>query len=305
MASGLKNYLQITKPGVLFGNLVATAGGFLLASKGRVDIALLSAILIGTGLVVASACIFNNCIDRSLDLKMLRTRNRPLARGLISLPVAVGYGSLLGITGGALLWATTNLLAFAMVLAGFAIYVGVYSYWLKRHSVYAALVGSLAGAAPPLAGYCAVTNSFDPGALILLAIFSLWQMSHCYAIGIFRFDDYAAAAIPVGPVTLGIAAAKRRILGYVLAYTMATLMLSFCGYTGDGYLAAAVILGLSWLSLAWAGFKASDDRLWAKRLYLFSILSILLLSVMMSIDSRAARADNPGPTGTSRIDVYG
>jgi len=293
MASGLKNYLRITKPGILFGNLVATAGGFLLASKGRVDIVLLPAILIGTGLVVASACVFNNCIDRSLDLKMLRTRNRPLARGLISLPGGVGYGSLLGITGGALLWAATNLLAFAMVLAGFAIYVGVYSYWLKRNSVYAALVGSLAGAAPPLAGYCAVTDSFDPGALILLAIFSLWQMPHCYAIAIFRYEDYAAAEIPVVPVRQGVDAAKRHIAGYIVAYILATLMLNFGGYTGRSYLAVAVISGLVLLCLAWVGFKTTDDRLWAKRLYVFSILSITVLCFMMSVDSGVARMLEP------------
>jgi len=226
---------------------------------------------------------------------MVRTCHRALAREIISLHGAVCYGSLLGITGGALLWAATNLLAFAIVLAGLVIYVGVYSFLLKRNSVYGALVGSLAGTAPPLAGYCAVKNRFDLGAVILLLIFSLWQMPHCYAIAIFRIDDYAAATIPVVPVKRGIAAAKKHIIGYILAYTVATLMLSFCGYTGYRYLAVSAILGLSWLWLAWVGFRTSNDRLWAKRLFVFSILSIFILSVMMSIDFRVAAADRLDP----------
>ena len=298
MVAVLKNYLLVSKPGVVFGNLIAAAGGFLLAAKGHLDLGLILPALVGITLVVASACVFNNCIDRNLDRKMIRTCNRPLARRTISLPGAVCYGTLLGITGGALLWTATNLLAFVIVLAGFVIYVGMYSFHLKRNSIYGALIGSLAGTAPPLAGYCAVNNRFDLGALILLSIFSLWQMPHCYAIALFSFDDYAAATIPVVPVTRGRAAAKKHIIGYILAYTVATLMLSFCGYTGYGYLAVSAILGLSWLWLAWVGFRTSNDRLWAKRLFVFSILSILVLSVMMSIDFRVAPADrlDPGQT---------
>ena len=167
------------------------------------------------------------------------------------------------------------------------IYVGVYSLYLKRHSVYGALIGSLAGAAPPLAGYCAVTGRFDLGAVILLSIFSLWQMPHCYAIAVFRLDDYTAAAIPVLPVKQGTAAAKKHIVGYILAFMAATLMLTFGGYTGYRTLAVATVLGLSWLYMAWSGYKASDERLWARKLFIFSILTIFILSVMMSIDFTA------------------
>src|SRR4030042_6177828 len=117
---------------------------------------------------------------------MIRTRNRALAKGLISLEISVSYATILGIAGMALLWAATNLLAVLIVLAGLVIYVGVYSLYMKRNSVYSTLIGSLAGDTPPLAGYCAVTGRFDMGALILLLIFSLWQMPHCYAIGVFR-----------------------------------------------------------------------------------------------------------------------
>jgi protoheme IX farnesyltransferase len=201
--------------------------------------------------------------------------------------MALSYATILGIAGMALLCASTNLLAVVIVLAGFVIYVGVYSLYMKRNSVYGALIGSLAGATPALAGYCAVTGRFDMGAVILLSIFSLWQMPHCYAIAVFRLDDYTAAAIPVLPVKQGTAAAKKHIVGYILLFMAATLMLTFGGYTGYSTFAVATVLSLSWLYLAWSGYRASDERLWAKRLYSFSILTIFILSVMMSIDFTA------------------
>jgi protoheme IX farnesyltransferase len=285
MSEAIKNYLLVTKPGIIFGNLITAAGGFFLASKGKIDIGALLPALTGISLVVASGCVFNNCIDRNMDRKMVRTRNRVLAQGRMSTKFALCYASLLGIAGAAILWAATNMLSVAIVLAGFTIYVGVYSLYLKRNSVYGTLIGSLAGAAPPLAGYCSVSGRLDMGALILLSIFSLWQMPHCYAIAIFRWDDYAAAEIPVLPVKQAMPAVKMHILGYILAFIAATLMLAFGGYTGYSYLAVAVALGLQWLYLAWSGYKTSDDRLWAKKLFVFSILSIFILSIMMSIDA--------------------
>ncbi len=287
MPERIKNYLLIAKPGIVCGNLISAAAGFLLASKGQVDAVALLATLSGIALVVAAGGVFNNCVDRKIDRKMLRTRHRALARGLIKLPSAVAYATLLGLAGLALLGAATNLLSVGLVLAGLVIYVGVYSLYLKRRSVYAALVGSLAGATPPLAGYCAVTGRFDLGAVILLAVFGLWQMPHCYAIAVFRLDDYTAANLPVLPVKRGTAAARKHMVGYILAFMAATLMLTAGGYTGYRTLAVAAGLGLSWLYLAWSGYQAAEERLWARKLFIFSILAIFILSVMMSVDFTA------------------
>ncbi|MDR3603846.1 MAG: heme o synthase [Syntrophaceae bacterium] len=287
MPERIKNYLLVAKPGIIFGNLISAAAGFFLASKGRVDGLALPATLIGISLVVASGCVFNNCVDRKIDRKMIRTRNRALAKGLISLKIAIFYATILGIAGLALLWEATYLLCVAIVLAGLVIYVVVYSMYMKRNSVYGPLIGSLAGATPPLAGYCAVTGRFDMGAVILLSIFSLWQMAHCYAIAVFRLDDYSAAAIPILPVKQGTAAAKRHIVGYISAFMAATMTLTFGGYTGYSTFAVATVLGLFWLYMVWSGYEASDERLWARKLFIFSILTIFILSVMMSIDFTA------------------
>ncbi len=280
------NFLRVTKPGILLGNLVSAAGGFLLASGGRADTGVLAATVIGISLVVASACVFNNCIDRSLDRKMVRTRNRVLARGLMSTKTAAIYASLLGISGIALLGSAANLLSLAVVLSGFAIYVGAYSLYLKRSSPYATLIGSLAGAAPPLAGYCAAGNGFDTGAAIVLLMFTLWQIPHSYSIAIYHFNDYAAAAIPVLPVKRGIRAAKRRIVISITAFATATLLPTICGYTGYGYLAAAATMGVVWLCAAGVG-PVSDDKRWARKQFVYSIVIITVLSVMMSINATA------------------
>jgi protoheme IX farnesyltransferase len=287
MLDRIKDFVLVAKPGIIAGNLISAAAGFFLASKGRVDGALLPATLIGISLVVASGCIFNNFVDREIDRKMLRTRRRALATGLIGLPVAITCATILGLAGLVLLGAMTNWLTVGIVAAGLVIYVGVYSLYLKRHSVYSALIGSLAGATPPLAGYCAVTGRLDLGAALVLAIFSLWQMPHCYAIAIFRLDDYAAAGLPVLPVKKGLVAAKNHIVGYILAFTAATLMLTFGGYTGYLTLLVASLLGLAWLYMAWSGYTAADERRWARKLYVFSIVTICILSVMMATDFTA------------------
>lgn len=143
-----KQYLQVTKPGIIFGNLISVIGGFLLASKGHIDYPLFVWTLLGVSLVVASGCVFNNYIDRDIDRKMERTKNRVLVKGLISPEASLVYATLLGIAGFMLLWFGANPLACWLGVMGFVVYVGVYSLYMKRHSVYGTLIGSLSGAAP-------------------------------------------------------------------------------------------------------------------------------------------------------------
>lgn len=286
----IKQYLQVTKPGIIFGNLISVVGGFLLASKGSIDYPLFLATLLGVSLVVASGCVFNNFIDRDIDKKMERTKNRVLVKGLIAPSVTLVYATVLGIVGFVLLYIGANPLAMWLAVMGFVVYVGIYSLYMKRHSVYGTLIGSLSGAAPPVIGYCAVTNEFDAGALILLAIFSLWQMPHSYAIAIFRFKDYQAANIPVLPVVKGISVAKNHITVYIVAFMVATLMLTLSGYAGYKYLVVAAAVSVWWLGMALRGYKTENDSIWARKLFVFSIVAITSLSVMMSIDFSATAA---------------
>lgn len=279
----IKPYLLVTKPGIILGNMVSVVGGFLLASRGNIHVSLLLSTLFGVSLVIASGCVFNNYIDRDIDGLMQRTKHRPLVQGKIAPNASLGYASLLGMAGFLVLYLQTNGLATLVALAGFVIYVGIYSLYLKRKSVYGTLIGSLSGAMPPVIGYCAVSNQLDAGAWILLLTFSLWQMPHSYAIAIFRLKDYQAAAIPVLPVVKGIITAKKHILFYTLGFILAALMLTLSGYTGYRYFAVAFCLGVYWL---WIIIRDDhSDAVWARKQFVFSILAITALSVMMGIDT--------------------
>jgi heme o synthase len=282
----LRAYWQVVKPGIVGGNLIAVAGGFLLAADGHAPAGLLLATIAGMALVIASACVLNNCLDRDLDRRMVRTRERVLARGLMAPRDAGIYAAVLGIAGIAVLAAVTNALVVAAALAGFAVYLGLYTLAMKRRSVHAPLAGSLAGACPPLAGYCAASGRIDTGALILLLMFALWQMPHFYAIAVYRLDDYAAAGVPVLPVRKGVAVTRRHIIAYILAFGIAALMLAPAGYAGGRYLAVAAASVAAWLGLAWA-YRPAATRLWARRLFVCSVVVICALSAMMAIDAAA------------------
>ncbi|MEL7639945.1 MAG: heme o synthase [Solidesulfovibrio sp.] len=278
-------YLLATKPWLVAANVLSAAAGYLFAAGGHAAGWPFVAAMAGITLFVAAGCVCNNLIDRDLDRAMDRTRGRVLATGRLSgrdgLRLALGLMA----AGAALLLAGANLLSLGVVAAGFAVYVGVYSAWLKRRSPYATVVGSLAGAAPPVAGACAASGAFDGRAVVLLALFSLWQIPHSYAIALYRLDDYAAAGVPVMPVARGVAATKRLLAGHILAFGLASLVPWLLGYAGRAYLAVAVALSLGWLSLAAWGDTGPDDRRQARRLYLFSILVVCGLSLMLAADA--------------------
>ncbi|WP_225639495.1 heme o synthase [Candidatus Profftia sp. (ex Adelges kitamiensis)] len=282
----IKQYIQIIKPGIILGNLISAIGGFFLASRGKLDFFLLIMTIMGLSLIIASACICNNYIDRDIDAIMERTKKRILVQKFINPKVILFYVNILGLTGIAILYLTTNILTTLLAIIGFIIYVGIYSLYMKRNSIYSTLIGSLSGAVPPIIGYCAINKSFDTGAFILLAIFSLWQIPHSYAIAIFRLEDYQSAHIPVLPVVKGVTVTKKHINMYILAFIVATMLLTFNGYVGYTYLIVTTTAGLWWLSIAFSGYnnKTVDNQIWARKLFLFSIIMIICVSIMISID---------------------
>ncbi len=241
--------------------------------------------MLGISLIVACGCVFNNFIDRDIDKLMDRTKNRVLAQGLMSGKTALIYAIVLGTLGILILMLFTNRLTVMLALLGLFVYVAIYSLWFKRNSTYGTIVGSISGAMPIVVGYCSVTNKLDTGATILFFILSLWQMPHSFAIAIYRLNDYTKAHIAILPVKKGIHWTKINILCYTVAFVIATLMLSIYGYTGWIYFIIAAIAGFYWIYLAILGFRSNtNDRLWARKMFLFSILIITVLSIMMSIN---------------------
>jgi protoheme IX farnesyltransferase len=282
-SSVLKHYYSLTKPGIIYGNLVTLLGGFLLASRHAFDVLLLLYTAIGMSLVIACGCVLNNIIDADIDQLMERTKNRLIARGIISVKAALIYAVVLGILGFLLLVFQTNALTVIIAFVGLFFYVVLYSLWFKRHSVFGTLVGGVAGAVPPVIGYLAVTNHFDSGAVILFLILFFWQMPHSYAIAVYRLKDYKAAAIPVLPVKKGIAYTRISMLAYIIAFTVTAVMPWFLGYAGLLYFIVALCIGIVWFMQTLKPVHADNARLWAKKIFLFSVLGITLLSVMMIV----------------------
>ncbi len=280
----IKRYFSLTKPGIIGGNAVTAAAGFFLASRGDFDAWLFIAMLAGLSLVIAAACVFNNYFDREIDKKMTRTKDRALAAGSVSPRGALVFATILLILGLVALYYHTNRLALFVAIIGFLVYVFLYTP-LKRRTVYGTLIGSIAGATPPVVGYTAVTGNFDGAAVLLFAILALWQMPHFYSIAIYRLNDYADASIPVLPVARGVHHAKKHILFYVVAFTAAALLLWLFGYVGYAYLVAVLVLGGLWLFYVKKGFEAEDNTRWARKMFTFSLVVLTLLSILMAVDA--------------------
>ena len=277
-----KTYYQLTKPGIIYGNLVTTTAGFLLAARGHVYYWLLLNTLLSISLIIASACVFNNYIDRSIDQKMARTKNRALASGRVSSMLALIYAGALGVAGFVVLGLSTNALTVYLGFIAIVVYVILYGV-AKRRTVHSTVIGSVAGALPPVAGYTAYTHHLDGAAGLLFLLMVCWQMPHFYAIAVYRLKDYKTAGLPVLPVKYGLNITKRYIVMYIFGFIIASSLLTLLGYTGISFLIIMVLVGLVWLRLAIKGFWVKEDATWARQLFVFSLIVTLTMSVMLSI----------------------
>ncbi|HET7320667.1 MAG TPA: heme o synthase [Candidatus Saccharimonadales bacterium] len=282
--SVLRTYYYLAKPGIVYGNILSTCAGFLLAANGHIKLSLFTATISGTALVIASACVVNNYIDREIDEKMERTRKRAIVSGAVSPAGAFIYAGLLGVIGFTALAISTNWLTFAVGATGYFFYVVVYG-TAKRTTIYGTIIGSISGSMPLVAGYTAVTDRLDGGALLLFLLMTVWQMPHFYAIAIYRLKDYQAAGLPVWPVKRGIRSTKRQIILFIALFTIISARLSLGGHTGKTYLAATVLLGLAWLYKGALGIKTKDDAKWARGMFGFSLVVLLGMCAALSLNA--------------------
>lgn len=217
-------------------------------------------------------------MDRDADRKMVRTSGRALAIGSISAQKALLFSIFLGVFGITLLMLYRNPWAASMALLGGMIYVSLYSV-LKYATVHATLIGSVAGALPPVIGYCAARNQLDGTSSLLFLILLLWQMPHFFSIAIYRMQDYANAAIPVLPIVEGIPKTKIQSLFYVLLFLGAIALLPLYSHVGRLYGVSMLLAGMAWLWVAIRGFSAQDDTLWARQMFRTSLIVITTWSV--------------------------
>jgi len=291
----LKSYYELTKSGLVFGNIITVIGGFALASSVAgepINFLLLIAAVLGICLVMASGCVFNNYIDWDIDAKMSRTRERVLVTGRISGRAALIFGTALGALGFLILIVFTNIVATGAALVGLFFYVVMYSLWWKRRSPFGTVIGSISGATPPVVGYAAANGRIDMAAIILFLILVVWQMPHFFAIAIRRADDYAAAGVPVLPVKRGIRATKVQMLLYIIAFIIIASHLTIFGYAGYTYLTFTLVLGLVWLGLCISGFwvpntDAAANSRWARIMFFCSLIVLMVLFITITIGTVA------------------
>lgn len=289
MINRIKEYYKFTKSGLVLGNVITVIAGFALAARGEsINLIKLLAVILGMCFIMASGCVFNNYIDRDIDKVMERTQDRALVNHRITQKSALRFGTILGIIGFLLLIFYTNALTVLLALAGFFFYVYMYSLWWKRTSVYGTGIGAISGAIPPVVGYCAVSNTFDMGAIILFLILLVWQIPHFFAIAIRRQKDYAAARIPVMPIENGLQRTKISMFIYIIEYIFAVSLLAVFGYAGYGYLIIVVLLGLLWLALSIRGFWISGviaNNKWARQMFFLSLWVMVITFVTITVGS--------------------
>jgi protoheme IX farnesyltransferase len=274
-------YYQLTKPGIIMANAMTAAAGYVFAVHWHLHIVPLAALVTGTSLIIASACVWNNYIDRDIDKLMVRTSRRAIPSGKVRGWQAWPYASILGTICFAAL-AFTNRITVLIGIAALVSYVIFYGF-AKRHTEYGTLVGTIPGAASLVAGYTTVAGRLDSGALLLFLIMLAWQMPHFYAIAIRRHDEYAAAGLPVWPVKRGILSAKRHIILFIILFIAANCLLTVFGYTGYVFAVVMGAMGVRWLQLSYRGFKAVDTTVWAKQTFLFSLATLLVLCIMLPL----------------------
>jgi len=232
--------------------------------------------------IVASACVFNNYIDRGIDSKMSRTEKRALVTGQISKAAALTYGTILGLLGLALAAGQINGTFLSLTIAAWLLYVVIYGI-AKRRTVYSTIIGSIPGAVPPAAGYAALTGSIDKPAVLLFLSIALWQMPHFYAIAMYRYKEYEAAGLPVLTVSRGISTAKPQILFYIAAFTVIASLLTVYGYTGFIYLIGVLIMGLLWFIKGISSYKQADPVYWGKVMFRYSLIVTMAFSILVAI----------------------
>lgn len=266
------------------GNVMIAAAAFIFASEGNIDFWLLTALLVGTSLVIASSCVFNNYIDAGIDATMTRTKKRALVTGRIPAMHAVLYASFLGVIGLLILGLYTNLITLFIGVLGMVFYVVIYGLF-KRNSVHGTVIGSISGALPPVAGYAAVTNELDLAALLLFLCLVFWQMPHFYAIAVYSIKDYKSANLPVLPIINGASSTKKQILIYILGFIICCLTLTALGYTEPAFGIVMLSISIFWLLLGAKGLMSDNSESWARQMFKFSLVVLLTFAVMLALNS--------------------
>ncbi|WP_438865537.1 heme o synthase [Neptunicella sp.] len=278
-----RDYYEMTKPNVILLLLLTAVVGMCLSTPGALPWQPVIVGLLGIGLLSSSAAVINHVVDRQIDAKMARTHNRPVPKGKISPRRALIFAFVLAAIGYLSLEVWVNTLTAMLTLASMVGYAVIYTMYLKRATPQNIVIGGLAGAAPPLLGWCAITNEIHPYALLLVLIIYTWTPPHFWALAIHREKDYARAGVPMLPVTHGVEFTKTSVFLYTILLGIVCLLPYLVGMTGLIYLFGATLLNAGFLYYAWKlKFDSNDNT--AMQTFRYSIIHLMLLFIVLLFD---------------------
>ncbi|MDC0052660.1 heme o synthase [Gammaproteobacteria bacterium] len=278
-----RDYLELCKPNVVALMILTSVIGMVLATQQSVPLSVLIFGNLGIALCAGSAAAVNHIVDRHVDDKMARTLNRPLAQGRVTPRQAILFALITGSLGMAILLIFTNVLTAWLTLASLVGYAFIYTMFLKRATPQNIVIGGLAGAAPPLLGWTAVTGEIHHNALLLVLIIFAWTPPHFWALAVHRKDEYAKAKIPMLPVTHGERYTKINILLYTLLLIIVTTMPYLTGMFGWLYLVSSLLLGLGFLYWAIVMLRSEGGNSGMKT-FQYSIVYLMALFAVMLVD---------------------
>ena len=282
----VRSYWQLTKPRIIPLLLIETAAGMWIAAQGHVNPKLLLVTLLSGTLAAASAQTINCIYDRDIDYDMERTRHRPIPSGRIQSRDALIFALVMAVMSFSLLAGFANLLSAGLAMLGIVVYVGVYTFWLKRSSPQNIVIGGAAGAIPPLVGWAAVTGELTLAAWVFFAIVFVWTPPHFWALAMLIQDDYAKVNVPMLPVVVGNKATAKQVWRYTVGLVPLTLTLVYpLGACGAVYGVSAIALGYLFLKKAWQLRNQYDSKDLARDTFKYSIFYMMLLCAAMVIDA--------------------
>jgi protoheme IX farnesyltransferase len=278
-----RSYYELTKPRVVMLIVFTSIVGTLLAVPGLPPLDALVFGNLGIGLAAASAAVINHVLDERIDAVMSRTKRRPLPTGKMTSRAALVFAGILAALSMLILCVLVNPLTAGLTFASLIGYAVVYTVWLKRATSQNIVIGGAAGAAPPVLGWAAVTNSIEANALLLFLIVFVWTPPHFWALAIARKDEYAKAGIPMLPVTHGVAFTRLQVLLYTVLLVAVTLMPFVTGMSGLIYLATALVLNGMFLFHAYQ-LKISERTHLPMKVFRFSITYLMWLFAALLVD---------------------
>jgi len=276
-------YYELTKPRVVALIVFTGIVGMFLSVEGMVPLSVLIFGALGIGLSAASGAAFNHLLDRRADRIMARTSGRPLPTGTVDTISALIFASALAVGSVLLLVSMVNSLTAVLCFASMIGYAVIYTVWLKHATPQNIVIGGAAGAMPPVLGWTAVTGEVASDALLLFLIIFCWTPPHFWALALYRREEYAAAGIPMLPVTHG----EKHTLLQMVVYTVLLLAVSVLpfaiGMSGWMYFVGALVLGVIFLVFVVRLYRNYSDSL-SKRTFGFSIQYLAMLFALMLID---------------------